>query len=95
MPSGHPPDRSIGAMRSEGEDSRESKTAEGAFDAPVSVGFIVPALVDQPGDRDPSRLMDLLARCLHQYVEAHPELFDIQEPLTPAGRIRTVTRAKE
>jgi hypothetical protein len=39
--------------------------------------------------------IEILVQCLHRYVEAHPERFQIQETETPACRIKTVTLNKE
>lgn len=39
--------------------------------------------------------VEILVPCLHRYVEAHPERFQIRETETPTCRIKTVTLNKE
>lgn len=39
--------------------------------------------------------IEILVQCLHRYVEAHPERFQIRETETPTCRIKTVTLNKE
>jgi len=74
-------------------DAKETENGITGDDPVVSVKFVTPT-INGAGEGETHRLLQLLAECLRRYVAARPDLFDIQESSTPAGRIQTITRAK-
>jgi len=62
----------------------------------ISLEFRAPESIDtSSAETKVPRGIEILVQCLHRYVEAHPERFQIQETETPTCRIKTVTLNKE
>lgn len=67
-----------------------------ALQSDIAIEFL--AIESNEAPRAESKIphaIEILVQCLHQYVEAHPERFQIRETETPTCRIKTVTLNKE
>jgi len=62
----------------------------------LAIEFLAPESSEAPlAESKIPRGIEILVQCLHRYVEAYPERFQIQEIETPTCRIKTVTLKRE
>lgn len=67
-----------------------------AIQSDIAIEFLATESNEVPrAESNIPHAIEILVQCLHRYVEAHPERFQIRETKTPTCRIKTVTLNKE